>query len=155
MVSDIALGYNLFVVGDADARVREVVSAYMEEPPASGVLTSFLRANQKSLLLADDRILILEIIERSGNIFRECCGDLARSHGVLFIYDPTSLNSFQYVAGFHEQLIRSKWRSLPVVLFSNTPTQRWCQSDPQIPWVNPRVLRIQLKFDWSIRFRWP
>jgi hypothetical protein len=25
--------------------------------------------------------------------------------------------------GFHEQLTRSKWRSLPVVLFSNTSAQ--------------------------------
>jgi hypothetical protein len=49
---------------------------------------------------------------------------LARSHGVLFVYSPTSLSSFQYVMRFHEQLNISKWRSLPVVLFSNIPTRR-------------------------------
>jgi hypothetical protein len=73
--------------------------------------------------LADNRILILDIIERPGDIFRECYGDLARTHGILLVYNPTSPVSFQYVVGFHEQLTRSKWRSLPVVLFSNTSAQ--------------------------------
>ena len=49
--------------------------------------------------------------------------DLARSHGVLLAYNPTSPDSFQYIVGFYEQLNRSKWRSLPVVLFSNAPAQ--------------------------------
>jgi hypothetical protein len=49
--------------------------------------------------------------------------DLARSQGVLLIYNPTSEASFQYVVRFHEQLIKSKWRSLPVVLFSNASAQ--------------------------------
>jgi hypothetical protein len=56
-------------------------------------------------------------------IDRGCFSDLARSHGVLFVYSPTSLTSFQYVMRFHEQLNISKYRSLPVVLFANTPRQ--------------------------------
>jgi len=105
-----------------DAGIRGVVSSYMKEAIPSGV-PMFLRANQKPVTLPDNRILILDIIERPGDIFRECYGDLARSHGVLLVYNPTSPDSFQYVVGFHEQLNRSKWRSLPVVLFSNTPAQ--------------------------------
>lgn len=55
--------------------------------------------------------------------YRGVFRDLARSHGVLFVYNPTSPDSFQYIARFHEQLVRSKWNSLPVVIFSNTPAQ--------------------------------
>jgi len=121
---NIALGYNFLVVGDSDAGIHGVVSAYLEEPSNSGLSTSFLRANQKPVRLADHRILVLDIIERPGDIFRDCCGDLARSHGVLLVYSPTSLSSFQYVMRFHEQLNISKWRSLPVVLFANIPTRR-------------------------------
>jgi len=122
-VGDIALGYNLLVVGASDAGIREVVSAYLGEPTTPTLPRSFLRANQKAMRLADNRILLLDIIERPGDIFRECCGDLARSHGVLLVYSPTSLTSFQYVMRFHEQLNISKYRSLPVVLFANTPRQ--------------------------------
>jgi len=127
---DISLGYNFLVVGAIDAGVRGAVSSYMEEPTHSNLSTSRLRANQKLLKLADNRILILDIIQRPGDIFRECCGDLARSHGVLLVYNPSSLTSFQYVVGFFEQLIRSKWRCIPVVLFSNAPT-------PLLRGVNP------------------
>ncbi|KAI0000113.1 hypothetical protein BJV74DRAFT_821624 [Russula compacta] len=120
----LALGYNFLIVGDRDAGIRGVVSAYLEEPTPSGLPTSFLRANQKAVTLADNSVLILDIIGRPGDIFRECCGDLARSHGVLLVYNPTILTSFQYVLRFHEQLLKSKWKYLPVVLFSNTSTQR-------------------------------
>jgi len=94
----------------------------MEERSDPEILTSCLRANQKLLTLENNRILLLDIIERPGDLFRECCGDLARSHGVLLVYNPSSLTSFQYVVSFFEQLIISKWRSIPVVLFSNAPT---------------------------------
>ena len=57
-------------------------------------------------------------------IQRGCFSDLARSNGILLVYSPTSLSSFQYITRFHEQLNISKWKSLPVVLFANVPTQR-------------------------------
>lgn len=101
-----------------------MVSAYLEEPTTSGLPLSFLRSNQKPVRLADNRILVLDIIERPGDIFRECCGDLVRCHGVLLVYSPTSMGSFQYVVRFHEQMIKSKWRALPVVLFANIPLKR-------------------------------
>ncbi|KAH9963951.1 hypothetical protein BGW80DRAFT_1255224 [Lactifluus volemus] len=118
---DVALGYNLLIIGARDAGVREVVSAYISEPTSPSFSTQFLRANQKPVRLSDNRILILDIIQRPGEIFRECYGDLVRSNGVLLVYNPVSATSFQHVTGFYEQIIRSKWRSLPVVLFSNTP----------------------------------
>jgi len=120
---DIALGYTFLIVGTVDAGLRGVVSSYMEQVTPSSLSIPLLRANQKPVRLPDNRILILDIIERPGEIFRDCCGDLARSQGVLLVYNPTSQASFQYVVGFHEQLIKSKWRSLPVVLFSNTAAQ--------------------------------
>ncbi|KAN0114017.1 hypothetical protein V8E52_007166 [Russula decolorans] len=89
---------------------------------------SLLRASQKPVTLSDNRILILDIIERPGEIFRDCYGDLARSQGVLLVYNPTSEASFQYVAGFHEQLTKTKWRSLPLVLVSNTAAQPYVSS---------------------------
>jgi len=101
-----------------------MVSTYLREPTTSGLHPSFLRSNQKPVRLADNRILILDIIERPGHIFRECCGDLVRCHGVLLVYSPTSVASFQYIVRFHEQMIRSKWRSLPMVLFANIPPKR-------------------------------
>ncbi|KAI0252568.1 hypothetical protein BJV78DRAFT_1201629 [Lactifluus subvellereus] len=119
---DVALGYNLLIVGASNAGVREVVSAYINEPITLSLPKSLLRANQKPLRLTDNRILLLDIIERPGEIFRECYGDLVRCHGVLLVYNPVSATSLQYVAGFHEQITKSKCRSLPVVLFSNTPS---------------------------------
>ncbi|KAH9998725.1 hypothetical protein BJV77DRAFT_980032 [Russula vinacea] len=109
---DIDLGYTFLIIGSVDAGVRGIVSSYMEEAAPSRPPMSFLRANQKPMRLGDNR-----------DIFRECYGDLARSHGILLVYNPTSPISFQYIVGFHEQLIRSKWRSLPVVLLSNTSAQ--------------------------------
>jgi len=120
---DIALGYTFLIVGSIDAGVSGVVSSYMEQVTPSGVPMPLLRASQKPVMLPDNRVLILDIIERPGEIFRDCCGDLARSQGILLVYNPTSQASFQYVVGFHKQLIGSKWRSLPVVLFSNTAAQ--------------------------------
>jgi len=119
---DIALGYTFLIVGSEDAGVRGVVSSYMEEITPSD-LPIPLRVNQKPVKLPDDRILILDIIERPGEIFRDCYGDLVRSQAILLVYNPTSQSSFQYVVGFHEQLIKSKLRSVPVVLFSNTAAQ--------------------------------
>lgn len=121
---DVALGYTLLVVGTTDAGVHDMVSAYLREPTTSGLPPSLLRSNQKPVRLADNRILILDIIERPGDIFRECCGDLVRCHGVLLVYSPTSVASFQYIVRFHEQMMRSKWRSLPTVLFANIPPRR-------------------------------
>jgi len=121
---DIELGYNFLVVGASDAGTRGLVSAYLEEHTTSALLVAFLRANQKAVRLEDNRILLLDIIERVGDLFRECCGDLARSHGILLVYSPTSLSSFQYIMRFREQLNISKWKSLPVVLFANIPTER-------------------------------
>jgi hypothetical protein len=62
-------------------------------------------------------ILRLGCSAADGSLFR----DLVRCHGVLLVYNPVSATSFQYITAFHEQIIRSKWRSVPVVLFSNTP----------------------------------
>jgi len=121
---DVALGYNILVVGATDAGVHDMVSTYLREPTTSRLPPSLLRSNQKPVRLADNRILILDIIERPGHIFRECCGDLVRCHGVLLVYSPTSVASFQYVVRFHEQMVRSKWRSLPMVLFANIPPRR-------------------------------
>ncbi|KAI9450841.1 hypothetical protein BJY52DRAFT_155754 [Lactarius psammicola] len=121
---DVALGYNLLVVGATDAGVHDMVSAYLREPTTSRLPPSILRSNQKFVRLADNRILVLDIIARPGDIFRECCGDLVRCHGVLLVYSPTSVASFHYIVRFHEQMIRSKWRSLPVVLFANIPPKR-------------------------------
>ncbi|KAH9057172.1 hypothetical protein EDB87DRAFT_1129552 [Lactarius vividus] len=121
---DVAIGYNLLVVGATDAGVHDMVTAYLEEPTTTRFPSSFLRSNQKPVMLANNRLIVLDIIERPGDIFRECCGDLVRCHGVLLVYTPTSAASFQYVVRFHEQMIRSKWRSLPVVLFANIPPRR-------------------------------
>jgi len=121
---DVALGYNLLVVGATDAAIHDMVSTYLEEPTFSGLPPSILRSNQKAFRLSDNRILLLDIIERPGDIFRECCGDLVRCHGVLLVYSPTSVASFQYIVRFHEQIIRSKWKSLPVVIFANIPPKR-------------------------------
>lgn len=120
---DIALGYTFLIVGSIDAGVRGVVSSFMEQATPSSLSIPLLRASQKPVTLPDNRILVLDIIKRPGEIFRDCYGDLARSQGVLLVYNPTSQASFQYVIGFHEQLIKSKWRSLPIVLFSNTAAQ--------------------------------
>jgi len=135
---DVALGYNLLVVGATDAAIHDMVSTYLEEPTFSGLPPSILRSNQKALRLSDNRILLLDIIERPGDIFRECCGDLVRCHGVLLVYSPTSVASFQYIVRFHEQIIRSKWKSLPVVIFANIPPKRGvkqvhgCSDSPEI-----------------------
>ncbi|KAH9030426.1 hypothetical protein EDB85DRAFT_1434289 [Lactarius pseudohatsudake] len=120
---DVAIGYNLLVVGAtgrlpfrinkriphnplrSDAGVHDMVTAYLEEPTTTRLPPSFLRSNQKPVRLANNRLIVLDITERPGDIFRECCGDL-------------------YVVRFHEQMIRSKWRSLPVVLFANIPPRR-------------------------------
>ncbi|KAI0285668.1 hypothetical protein BC826DRAFT_1109190 [Russula brevipes] len=121
---DITLAYNLLVVGDSDAGVRGAVSAYMDQTTTSDVAASFLRPSQKLMRLTDNRVLVLDIIERPGDIFQECSGDLARSHGILLVYNPTSLSSFEHVVQFYEQKLKSKWKSLPVVLFLNTSTRR-------------------------------
>ncbi|KAI0293713.1 hypothetical protein B0F90DRAFT_1760824 [Multifurca ochricompacta] len=105
---DVSLGYNLLVVGDKGGPIRSHKHRFTN---LSSSTESGVRSNQKSLRLADNRILVLDIIERPGDIFRECCGS-------------SSLASFQYVVRFHEQIAISKWRFLPVVLFSGVLSKR-------------------------------
>jgi hypothetical protein len=79
--------------------------------------------------------------------------DLVRSHGVLLVYNPVSPTSFQHVTGFYEQIIRSKWRSLPVVLFSNTPAHLGVTEAREFREFHPRSLVIYLQLIRALRFQ--
>ncbi|KAI0258271.1 hypothetical protein BC834DRAFT_847483 [Gloeopeniophorella convolvens] len=105
--SNVSLAYSILVIGSRDSGAHHLVSKFLKKKQAQHFSASFLRPNQKAIELPDGRILALDIVERSGDFFRECCG-----------------SSYQHVINFHEQLVRSKWASLPTVLYGHIRSRR-------------------------------